>query len=542
MEITVVRPKQGQYLNSQGIAMEVEIPLSTNRICMVSHHNRGLLFNVDEYTKLAEHNEYTFFSINRYFASLPMAHQNKLFDCYYGIHTTLIDGLVNATQAELDTRLLEQINVLVDLLDIPRLVEWRPYNSGQHLPREIESTYSETAPEGPLTYLVPDYKQLLDFLTALRVMVPIWGHYTAIVAQSAGKYHKTLNALTLIRNSALVAMPGYERLTTYIESYISRGKGMKITAVIMESGIDTLSLPDVLLSMAVVKRLCVTELGTHGTPNNLAAELFNYVRGEVETFSKESNHWRHKEAYDIDAENNSSRIESIAQTPAENIGVIAAYDVYAGDPLRLARDLHPGIDPERVMLYVNTLKRVNMFIPTDYQKRIAGLIMESETVVNGIKYGMTLTTAFINLLSRDKAEPYQSFDNVFAVAQAWLELHDLHRLKVLLTCNFLATENESLNLRALQHGSNLLDKYAAQLNEVFPYGLNTNQKAKAPAQISEGNRAIVNIAKRWSLPFESSLPAKYLGKLGFVMVRNNHWQAEYDVIVDELARLLILTK
>lgn len=223
--------------------------------------------------------------INGYFASLPMATQDAIFDIYKEIETAL--EVTDATQElhEHMKSLVQDLYKLITYKDIEEyvLVGGRKDNLEIQLP-ELKTKYDIDSPDNDRTYLLDDYVDLMCFSIALKPMLPIWGQYIETIAAEVGTIYKEDRAASLIDDTHLLNTKAYKRFSRYVHAYTTHSSGDIGLAAVL-GNMSSIGFPKYLLNLSMVRKLATSKLPLVGSPleaGSLIRECYSYIKSKVE--------------------------------------------------------------------------------------------------------------------------------------------------------------------------------------------------------------------------------------------------------------------
>ncbi len=195
---------------------------------LLEHNGEELAWNAKTFDKSNYvKQEDPFEQINGFWAYLPPATQDKIFNVYKKIFAAFEEGSNTDTWMRLIRPLVTELFQYHDLADVKH---WMDYHSSVRMPNDLDDVFSEKD-DGSLTrertYLKEDYRWLIASAIALRCMLPILGEFISRTGKEIGntfkEYHATkLLAFSNINNSEpmaavfLVATAGVTEVTTNV--------------------------------------------------------------------------------------------------------------------------------------------------------------------------------------------------------------------------------------------------------------------------------------------------------------------------------------
>ena len=334
------RIKLKMYLDEQS--------LKTSHTRMVlEHNNQSIYWDISAYDKKSFLRFDVCQHINEFWARLHPARQEKIFQIYYRIREIYEEVYdVTALIKEISCHVVELFNEH----PVEEINRWIDFHSDIIIPtKNIEEEYiasDEKPGSREKTYLRSDYKELVGMSMVLRIMVPIWGEFIFRTKKETGTQFKELHAFQLIMHTWLPQCNAYEKLRTYIVHNIQNDKPV-LNIVI--SGVGTEDFPDWLLSMVIVRRLCIGDIRGVSVDSSLVTFIFNYVNQKV-TGAAGGNFATMVKGKSLDTavtdEHNASRLEGYKIKLKLPIGDLAILEHYLSNPYIVAKKLNPNINLE----------------------------------------------------------------------------------------------------------------------------------------------------------------------------------------------------
>ena len=252
----------------------------------VSRNEETLVFNISTYSKTSDRSvsvnpETMFDEFNQYIATLPESAQEELFLIYVNINATFQKRI--DLQA-LTAILIKEVAKIFSFLDQTKIRAWIVNRSNIRIPASLEDHFNtnESIEYQNRTYLRTHYLDLAAMALSLRAMVPIWGQYIHVCESTSGNVLKEYTAMQLLYESGLDKTPAFERLTTYIQTFIDAEFRDRPLAAPILSGLGTSDHPGFVLAQTVVRRLCIGELSAPPNDNShIITNLYQYIHNNV---------------------------------------------------------------------------------------------------------------------------------------------------------------------------------------------------------------------------------------------------------------------
>lgn len=247
---------------------------SSNAI--VSHNGQELIFY---WTYYRQTNEDLFNVINRYFEVVPKEEQDELFELLST--TSLILRSVSVSVSETSSAIADAIAKFYHILNPNRYKQWSMDNARYYMPPELQTSYGRFNPD--TTYLVSDYKGLLDLATLLKPVTVIFGEFITRYKDNTGNDHKEQVALSLLSKSVIPTIPEYEKLSAFVAVSAAKAEGTPNSVV---GGLGTSSLAEWALASIIVRRVAPA---TCIVPNDsLIKKIHGHLENNIKTISLES--------------------------------------------------------------------------------------------------------------------------------------------------------------------------------------------------------------------------------------------------------------
>lgn len=331
------------------------------RQAIMSHSDQKLVWDVTAFDKSNFEVDFDMFEyVNQYWARLPMAEQDAIFDIYLKI-SEILSTKVNTTLGS-TMRISAMVNWVGELYkihDLERIEKWITLYSDIKFPSWLKTSYAEMDlgyGSRAQTYLREDYIKLICLAFALRLMIPVWGEFIGRTKHETDTSRKEYRAYHLLVKSWLFESEAMEKLRVYVERIVP---GEKQKSAIID-GLSSEEFPTWLLAVALIRKICISDIrgifpdpilsasGVLVEPPTLVTYIFNHIR---ERIKHNSNNFSGN-VVNKDPENNNgvspdqeiSRFESYKIKQEISPGDEVAFSVELLDPYRAANIIQPGID------------------------------------------------------------------------------------------------------------------------------------------------------------------------------------------------------
>lgn len=239
----------------------------------VTHGKAKLVFNV-KLLRIKHPTEKVFGPINDYFATLPMATQEAMFEemkTVYGVFYNATIGKASSQEYTID-RTVDSVGRFFKMFDYNHMRRWCADNTGFCYPEDLK--HDQVNYKEDTTYLHRDYAGLLFLSTLLKPMMLIWGDFITRFKDEYGTKHKELVALPLIRKTGILDLPEYQKLHRYVFATTSGAEGTLNSNI---CGLGTAGLSDYGLATTIVRRVST---GVVGDPN---ISLIRLIYGHLDS-------------------------------------------------------------------------------------------------------------------------------------------------------------------------------------------------------------------------------------------------------------------
>ena len=339
--------------------MEIKVigenTLGLGRLCIeMMHGEQKIQWDIGGFDRSNFQEVDVFEHINKYWSSKTLEQQNNVFNKYLKIKQ-VFDSTWEADQLTKDLFVL--IDDLMQLHNLDEIEQWVNLKTNIYFPSELEDTYNDSpdkAGSREQTYLKNDYVKLVVLSLTLRVMIPIWGEYIARTRRHVGTVFKEYYAYKLLTKSSIMHCEAIEKLKTYIDHTAPPDKTMA-TAIV--GGISTEDFSYWILSLVVVRRLCVGDIRGIDPKNTLIKFIYKYilqkVRGNENNFAGIIKEKRFEDSGTSD-DSNLSKLEGYKIRHELPPGDVVALEYAVSDPFKVAKMLAPNIDLDLVSTALKT--------------------------------------------------------------------------------------------------------------------------------------------------------------------------------------------
>lgn len=392
----------------------------------IEHNGEMLEFDISKLSKKNSEMSLIVGVINNYFQSLPMVTQDAIWSAYSDAYDVIRNSV---DLSRIDVKMRAVVTELYKHISYESVEAYIHNHADLAIPADLKVAYGEGAPNTPLTYLLHEYKKLLNLVVFLKPMLPIWGEYDAVANDESGTQFKVFRAMKLLRDTEVVRCEPYQRLNDYMGAFVGDNPEAPIEAVL--GGLGSVNIRDWLLGLVLMRRLTFCELVSKSSrvePTNVVSNIYNYVRYRIDGLPKAFGGMvRDKKPMDRgdkgNGEDNTSFPELYKMKSPISEGSIMVMEQYLMDPLTVARHIEPKLPSGLLngcIRYLNKLKK------THYHRDQITLVQYCLSKV--------ISPRGIPHLNRD------ALTNAMAITQALLWYREFYDLAILMTSTSVEAE------------------------------------------------------------------------------------------------------
>jgi hypothetical protein len=469
------------------IIKDLSVPVTLLSKVSIEHKGVKLTWDVSFYNKSTT---VTFDGVFRYFnqyvATLSEQQQDELFSLYTKAKSALQTTVDVLSLQHILTRIVRDIYVVVDYENIKK---WIRFHRDIRIPSTIKASYAEleiserNQSENNYrlkTYLYAEYVELLNLALATRFMTPIWAEYITMLDTSIEGNDKEEHALGLLARSGLIDTEAYTRLLEYVGTIHIQQKS--VNSAIMK-GRGTNQIPSWLLSIVLVRKLCIVEMSSMDDTNNVVSVVWKYVNNIIKSIDRK--HFGYIRDKDLPRGDDSgdgspdgkSMIETYKMREANSIGEHAGTSSYAEDPFAIAIHTDPTI-PDIYVEYACDLMNDNSavfdFCPWQFDivSMIVDPVMSCRSTIN-IKQKSTVSS--------------------FIAAQALLFHWGHKELAILLTAKQVREANGRL-IGGIESRNRIPNEYVDKFKKLYPFSQSQGSSRATDRQTNIGCRTTDTLA------------------------------------------------
>ena len=439
----------------------------------IEHGRVSSLWNTSTYERTSFNKLGNFFDdINRYWASLPMPQQARIFDVYERMLFVLNN--VN-TLMHLQLQMRDLVKELYSFHDLEELKRSILFYGDVKIPATMKSDYGPKDIK-PRTYLRDDYMELVLFTIALRPMVPVFGEYIEHIKKEVGSNHKEHNAMGILSTSNIYNCPAMERLRTYVCSSVEY-EDVSISAVLEGLGSD--ELPEWLLNRSIIRKVLVGEVNVPDDKSTIISNIYNFIISNNRSMDRnfKGKVTDKRQPRDGSDEDNISLVETYKVKQEVSDGTVVLASVYSEAFLQMAQKIDPTV-PKGLL-----------------NKFVRAAVANEE--LNILKHHITLSQWVTHKALAPRSIPSlnkPALLRTIGVTQTLLWHWGFKELALLMTATPVPDEEGDV-FGTLDTRTRIPKDLLDQLVERYPYYRRTNSKMQNERQSNVGARAVDSLAK-----------------------------------------------
>ena len=417
--------------------------------------------------------------INQFWATLAEETQSNIFAIFADIRRQM--DIINDSTL-LTKTILPLVKTLYEYHPLEKIEHWIIYNSDIILPSSQNNFFNQKflpdyvvndqKPGNRIkTYTRPDYIGLVALTLSLRPMIPIWGEFIYRTKGDTGTRFKEFFSFRLLGSSNLIKSYPMEKLNSYVTNNIKNTQNF--SAIL--NGIGSEDYPLWLLSLVVVRRLCIGNITGINPDINLVTFVFNFINQKLNNTNNDTTFGQTVRPKEFPQDNgesdNSSRAEVYKMKQEISNGDIAIIEHFMKDPYHVAKLLDPEYDKELLDMTLETTKALNNSQLSRHQIILCQWVLSRVINPRGFSY-----------LTKQKVI------NAIAITEAWLWKRKHYELSCLVSA-VVSDNKDDLMIGGLDSRARISRDQMELLNKLFPYSVNRSQRPKAKPP----NDAVVSI-------------------------------------------------
>lgn len=254
------------------------LAIDTKRTIAIYHNDAVQLWAINSFDKTCLHKVIIdengeavpydpFKEINAYISSLTQAKQDELWNIYV-VMRHYIDDI--AATSKVSTVLGQGLLKIYDIVKIDEVQKFLEKRDLIAIPPSIENQDTRGYRK-ERTYNPQKYRGLITLAICLRLALPVWGEYIALIGKGVGIDRKEIHSMHLLKGSKLLSSPQYKDFSDFVLTTVEAGKVSKASII---HGIGSEELISLNLAASFIRKVAVapnliTEL--------LVNDIYNYI-------------------------------------------------------------------------------------------------------------------------------------------------------------------------------------------------------------------------------------------------------------------------
>jgi len=472
---------------------------SKQKEIIIKYKDQEIAWDFSSAYKNLKNSEFDVFQhFNAYMESLPEEKVDAIFSLYTQIRL-VFDEVFERNR--LTQELYPLVSKLMDQFDLANVQYWIMNKSDILIPDRnlLEDTYIASPDRSGTrqqTYIREDYIKLISMCLVLRAALPVWGEYITKTHSETGTKFKEQDAFKLISSSHIMQSEAMKKLEVYVEyaTLIGRTKPSSIIG-----GVSSEDFPDWILSLVVIKRLCVIDIRGLVTTTSIPSQIYGFIDQKIKALDASFNGTIgsiKNKPFDKESpkgDQNISRLEAYKAKQKIPPGDIVALEFAAHDAYDVANKIVPGINPD---LVTSALKTAEILA--------THRIYDPQIVLMQWVTRLVIPARSVDYFSK------QTVIRMMSVTQAVLWHHG-HKDLAALSTAMVQQNKDEMQTSSVDSRGRIPKEMLDELNILFPFFKRPAGKQKAVKIV---NRAVADIdylaeafsAHNWMLTIES----KYL--------------------------------
>lgn len=494
----------------------------TVKVARMSHGDKYIDWNVSAFDRSNFDVEFDLFDhCNKFWEGLSPSSQEYVFDLYSKMNQIVCRG------KDRDARILELINLIKEFYEFHNLdiiKSWIYLKSDIVFPSWLSKCYTEKQ-DSPgsreQTYLYDDYVNLICLAFCLRMMIPVWSEFIGRTRDETSTSLKEYRAYHLLSRSSLFESEPMHKLRTYVNAIVPTER--QKSAII--EGMSTEEFPTWLLSVALIRKVCVSDIrgifppstrsanGTVTDPPTLVTYIYNHIKERIKhsgnNFSGIVNDKKNESSNNDSYEQQMSRFEGYKIKQEISPGDVVVIETVVEDPYKVAAFIEPTISMDFVTECLNNRVSRNLRI-YDPQFILAQWVMKPFVSPRGMLY---LNKALIQ--------------QCCAVAEAVL-WHRGHKFYSALMSAEMHSYDEGVSTVGIGSDARIPKDLNEEILKYYPYmRKNTASKSKTVRSMNQAYVAVDHICglfskAEWGLTISDDRLIELLGSTNLRRVTLQH--------------------
>lgn len=290
--------------------------------------------------------------LNTYWSRKSAEEAQAMFNIYCEIYRGFDQIL---SDDEIYEHLSKQITLLMHYHITQDIETWVSMTPSFIIPGDIMDSFiadEENKNSPDKTYLRKDYIELISLGIIMRALMPVFGEYIESTRREVGIDFKEFHAVQLLTNTGILEYRSVNKLLSYI-GLLTKGKdeGRNRNTERILDGSSTLDMDFYLLSLVLVRKLCISDIRGVGPKANLISQIYNFLYPKVFNPPKTKIPIRDKNfggGDDDSGKDNRSILETYRKRTEISLADIAALELSYENVYLNAQRLCPQITKEEI--------------------------------------------------------------------------------------------------------------------------------------------------------------------------------------------------
>lgn len=313
---------------------------------------KNIQFIVQHMGKKRQEQTDVFFHINRYWQSLSVDLQRRIYDLYEQTFNEFLSG--NSRQ-QLENKLCKIATELLSYHKIENILYWAAHSCTIPVPSGVLDRFEKSVDKNTSrekTYTSNDYMQLAGMAIALKAMVPLWGEYSSRIKPETGDGFLDYFCFLLLKDSYIFSCEAMAKLEKYTEAMAGNDKNHPQIAMKSISSEDYVFH---LVAGICFRRLALADVQFQEEKKMLVTLVYAYIvqksmRGHDQYVDRNN---LIKEKKPTAGEGKSRSVGEIYKAMTDlSLGEVVELNYVAKDPYDIARKICINVSDDLVSLFL----------------------------------------------------------------------------------------------------------------------------------------------------------------------------------------------
>ncbi len=450
----------------------------------IEHSGEELIFLAGSFFRMNSVNpEFDIFEhLNEYWNQLPVDKQDYIFGIYKRIRM-VFNSVSHRVNLALD---LNKLCIeLIDAHNLDEVYDWVLFKSNIVIPAVFESEYQysyDKQGSRDQTYVRSDYTKLIAMIIAIRSMIPVWGEYIGQTKHEAGTTFKEMGAFQLITNSSIMTSQPMLKLSVYLDHAVGQ---YKFNPFFILDGISSMDFPIWMMSIVVIRRLCVGDIRGVDSKANMITYIYKFVIQRIQsTDSGSSSAVKDKKTTEFSDEKGDDKISTFERYRIKHdisTGEIVELAYSIKDIRSTAYRLSPNMTDDILFKSIETAQELNN---RD--------IHEPQTILLKWVFKPVISPRGLMYLDKDLIV------NCLGILEAVLFVNGFHYLALLAT-SYPDINTEEMYVSSTESKARITKAQIARLDELYPFQQVIGGKKSGYKDINPSIKAIDSLTDKLSM-------------------------------------------